>query len=479
MKMRRGIIIFIVILFTVLSGISASSQEVSPYTVKRLSLNTAGFSDISPVIIKDGIMFCSDRRLSGITDRTSFDNRRLYNIYFAEKKDTSDWRRPNAVKSDRNAQFNTGPLCIAPDGKTVWFTSEIETGVPSRSRKFRNHSGIFTAQLSGLQLISIQPFKYNNAQYDMGQPSISADGKYLFFASDMPGGQGGSDIWYCESLDGGWSAPINLGLKVNSPGTDNYPCIHSSGRLYFASNRPGGAGGLDVYYSDFVGGSWETPVRLVEPINSASDDFAFTARPDLQKGYFASNRRRNDDIYEFTATIIRKTSCNPLEKNNYCYEFVEENAVKYDSMPFKFEWRFGDGNKAIGRIVEHCYSRPGKYIVQLDVTNLVTNKVMLNEKSEMLEIQDVEQPYISCPNIADAGTLLKFSADSTNLPGWDISQYYWNFGDETIAIGQNVEKTYPRPGNYSIQLIVSTKPENGGVIKEACVSKNISIIRRP
>ena len=102
--------------------------------------------------------------------------------------------RPSAVKSERSSQFNTGPLCIAPDGKTVYFTSEIETGVPSRSRKFRNHSGIFTARLDGLQLLSIQPFKYNSPEYDMGQPSISADGRFLFFASDMPGGQGGSDI---------------------------------------------------------------------------------------------------------------------------------------------------------------------------------------------------------------------------------------------------------------------------------------------
>ena len=75
--------------------------------------------------------------------------------------------------------------------------------------------------------------------------------------------------------------------------------------------------------------------------------------------------------------------------------------------------------------------------------------------------------------------ILKFSADSTNLPGWDISQYYWNFGDETIAMGKNVEKTYRRPGTYNIQLIVSTKPESGGMIREACISKNISIIPRP
>jgi len=478
MIMRKGITI-LVILLVVLTAASTSAQEASPYMIKKLPLNLPAFSDMSPVIIEDGIMFCSDRRLSGVIDRTSFDNRRLYNIYIAEKIDSSRWQKPNPVKSDRISQFNTGPLCIAPDGETVWFTSEIETGIPSRNRKFRNRSGIFSARLSGLELLSIEPFKYNNIEFDIGQPSISADGRYLFFASDMPGGEGGSDLYFCELINGEWSAPVNLGPKVNSSETDNYPCIHSTGRLYFTSNRQGGMGGLDVYYCDFIDGSWDTPIRLPEPINSSSDDFAFVALRDLQKGYFASNRRRNDDIYEFTMSIIRKSSCNPLEINDYCYEFVEENAIRYDTIPFNYEWRFGDGNKALGSIVEHCYSGPGKYLVQLDVTNLVTNEKTLNQKSQMLIVEDVEQAYISCPEAAETGRILEFSADSTNLPGWDISSYYWNFGDETIATGKDVEKTFLRPGTYNIQLIVTAKAAEDGIIRETCVSKNITIKGSP
>lgn len=469
----------ITLLTSVLTINTALAQEESPFEIRRLSFNLPGYSEISPVITNDGMLFCSDRRLSAVTDRTSFDDRRLYNIYVAEKKDTSDWRRPVPLKSDRTAQFNTGPLCVAPDGKTVYFTSEIETGIPSRSRKFRNHSGIFRAQLSGNQLVSIEPFKYNGTDFDMGQPSISDDGRFLYFASDMQGGLGGSDIWFCEWTDGDWSAPVNPGASINSSATDNFPGIHSSGRLYFSSNRQGGAGGLDVYYSDRIDGTWGAPLRLQAPVNSSSDDFAFVAMPDLRKGYFASNRRRNDDIYEFTSAIIRKTDCDTLEINNYCYEFVEENAVKYDTMPFRYEWKFGDGQKAVGRIVEHCYEGPGRYLVQLDVTNMVTKEVKLNQKSEMLVVEAVEQPYITCPGFADAGEMLKFSADSTNLPGWDISQYYWSFGDETIGIGKNVEKAFARPGTFNIQLIVSTKPGEGGMVREACVTRSITIRRKP
>jgi len=477
--MKKGTAILSIIINILLTGLSVTGQEISPYKISRLSVNVQNYSEISPVMVDDGIIFCSDRRLTGITDRTSFDNMRLYNLYFAGKKDTSDFRKPESIKSERSALFNTGPLCIAPDGVTVYFTSEIETGIPSRNKNFRNRSGIFTARLSGRQLLSIQPFKFNNPEYNIGQPSISVDGRFLYFASDMPGGLGRSDIYYCEMINGEWSNPVNMGSRINSPEIDNYPSINPAGRLFFASNRPGGAGGLDVYYSDYRDGSWEDPVRFAFPVNSAQDDFAFVATPDLQKGYFSSNRRRSDDIYEFTTSIIRKASCNLLEINNYCYEFVEENAVKYDTIPFTFEWIFGDGSKGLGRTVEHCYAGPGKYLVQLNVTNMVTNEVKLNEKSQLLVVEDVEQPYISCQADAEIGQAVKFSADSTNLPGWDISTYYWNFGDETIASGRNVQKAYNHPGIYNIQLIVTSKPDAGGVTKEACVSKNITIMRKP
>ena len=75
--------------------------------------------------------------------------------------------------------------------------------------------------------------------------------------------------------------------------------------------------------------------------------------------------------------------------------------------------------------------------------------------------------------------IIRLSADSTNLPGWNIAQYYWNFGDETIAIGKNVDKIIRRPGIYNVQLIVSTKPEPGGMVRETCVSKNIIVRRKP
>jgi hypothetical protein len=478
MGKRIFYIIFILILITSAS-LKIYAQTPSIYEVKRMPFNINGFNNISPVIFKDGIVFCSDRRFSAFEDRTAFDGRRLYNIYMVEKKDSTDFGKPVLLKSERSNKFNSGPLCFAPDGKTVYFTSEVETGKLATNRNFKNHSGIFIADLSGTDLVSLKPFKYNDPGFDIGQPSVSKDGKYIFFASDMPGGSGGSDLYYCELINGEWAAPVNLGPKVNSQGTENYPFMHPSGRLYFTSDRPGGPGKLDIYYTTLTNGSWDDPVLIPEPINSSSDDFAFVADADLQKGYFSSNRSREDEIYEFSSTIIRKTTCDTLEENNYCYRFFEENALKYDTLPFRYDWRFGDGDKATGPDVIHCFKNPGTYNVQLDVTNLITKAVSYNEKSETVVVTEIEQPYISSPDKINANRLITLSADSTNLPGWKITQYYWNFGDETIAIGKDVQKSYRKAGNFNIQLIITGEPEPGGKPKEACISKNIIVMPNP
>jgi len=305
---------------------------------------------------------------------------------------------------------------------------------------------------------------------------VSSDGKLLFFSSDMPGGQGGSDLYYCKLINGEWGEPENLGAKVNSPESENYPYMHASGRLYFASTRPGGLGGMDIYYTTFTSGKWDEPVHMPDPINSASDDFAFVAQDNLQTGYLASNRNKSDDIYEFKSLIIRKPSCDTLVENSYCFRFVEENAIKVDTLPFRYEWKFGDGSKATGIVVEHCYDNPGTYIVQLDVVNLITKEVLRNQKSDTLVITEIVQPYITVADKTDMGQKINLSADKTNLPGWNINSYYWNFGDESIGTGKEIEHTYLKAGTYTIQLIVTTEAEPGGSVREACISKNIIVI---
>jgi PKD repeat protein len=158
------------------------------------------------------------------------------------------------------------------------------------------------------------------------------------------------------------------------------------------------------------------------------------------------------------------------------------NAIKYenDSLTFRYEWNFGDGSsKGIGPRVVHCYPGPGTYNISLDVIDLITKEVVYNEASFTEEILDEEQAYISGPDEGIAGQRLMFNADSTNLPGWNIARYYWNFDDENVAIGKEVANSYIRPGTYNIQLIVTAEPDQEGVIRETCVCKNIVVKRQP
>ena len=457
-------------------------SQPSVYKLEKLPFNSRDFNYIAPVVVKDGIIFCSDRRISSFSSGTTFQDERLYNIYFVQRRDSIRWRRPEEIKGIGSTLFYYGPVSLAGDGKTIYFTSSIITGKAARKRNLNNPRGIFIGELTRTDIINIHPFGYNNPQYSVAHPSISRDGRYLFFASDMPGGLGGSDLYYCENINGKWSPPVNLGDKVNSPYKENYPFIHPSGRLYFTSDRPGNAdylGGMDVYYTMLTSGVWDTPVAFPPPVNSKSDDFAFSAEDNLQTGYFSRNSGRNDEIYEFTSTIIRKVSCDSLQINSYCYEFYEENAMKFDTIPFRYTWNFNDGSKGEGPRVVHCFKRPGDYTVTVDILNLITKEVRKNEKTYNMEIRPIEQPYITGPDQCSAGQQVRMDADSTYLPGWNISQYYWNFGDESINISKEVDKVYSKPGVYNIQLIVTSFPDANGLTKDKCVSKNIRVIRQP
>jgi hypothetical protein len=454
-----------------------SGQARGTFEVMDISKVSSSSDDMAPVIINDGILFCSNRKTNPLLTRKNLEGVRLYELYFAPFNDQGDPAKPVRFAPNLGKNTNIGPAALTADGRTLYFTRNYSDGT-RQGRKQANRLGIFTAKRNGSQWTDITPFEYNDPGYNLSYPYLSPDGRYLFFSSDMPGGSGRYDIYMCENLNGHWSAPVNLGPEVNSSAAEIYPFLHNSGRLYFSSDRPGGKGGLDIWYSSLAYGSWTKPVVLDEPVNSDADDFAFYARQGGMQGYFTSNRHKfNDDIYSFASTIIRWSVCDAIQKNSYCYEFIEENALKQDTMStgFRWEWDFGDGNRAVGITAEHCYSGPGIYDVSLDIVNLITGGIEKRQASYQLEISDVEQPVITCPDTIRVGDTLVLDAGATNLPGWKIDRYYWNFGDETVATGLEVSKVFTLPGRYNIQLIVSSKPDAGGVVREVCVCKDVEV----
>jgi outer membrane protein OmpA-like peptidoglycan-associated protein/tetratricopeptide (TPR) repeat protein len=149
-----------------------------------------------------------------------------------------------------------------------------------------------------------EAFAFNNIdQYSVGHPTLSPDEQTLYFVSNMPGGKGGTDIWYTSKrADGTWNEPINAGDKINSVGNELFPFISNDSTLYFSSTGFPGMGGLDIFRSKGSGNQWSTPVNMRYPINSPGDDFSFVMDKDRNGGYFASNRDKGlggDDIYSF------------------------------------------------------------------------------------------------------------------------------------------------------------------------------------
>ena len=194
--------------------------------------------------------------------------------------------------------------------KMVKVTKEPINGDPtswidkSESPDFVNRLEIYLSDYSYGVWLPPVPFDFNNVEeYSVGHPAITADGQTLYLVSDMPGGYGGTDIYYCEKLsNGNWSAPKNAGSDINTDGKEVFPFIDDAGTLFFSSDGHAGMGGLDIFKSVGQKNSWSYPENMKCPINSSKDDFSiYFTEPEIY-GYFASNRDGglgDDDIYSF------------------------------------------------------------------------------------------------------------------------------------------------------------------------------------
>ena len=144
--------------------------------------------------------------------------------------------------------------------------------------------------------LTLLPF--DQPPYSTAHPFMTEDGNTLYFASDRPGGYGGSDIYRATKVNGVWGKPFNLGPVINSPGNEVFPFL-SDNILYFASNGQGGLGGLDIFKSPLGASGFAPPVNVGYPINSTADDFSLITKGSGENGYFASSRNGNDDLFEF------------------------------------------------------------------------------------------------------------------------------------------------------------------------------------
>jgi peptidoglycan-associated lipoprotein len=218
------------------------------------------------------------------------------------------------LDSGINSMLHESNIVFTADGKTAYFTrssmKEIKSRrktsyEPSSASDHDNHIEICSAQLADGKWTNVTVLSFNNQDYSCGHPALTANGQRMYFTSDMPGGRGGTDIYYSDLINGQWSAPANAGVAINTSANEMFPAIFNhegSEDLYFSSNGWMGYGGLDIYRSSLVFGLPYTIKHLPAPFNSRGDDFGITFAADMNSGFFSSNRDNetgDDRIFRF------------------------------------------------------------------------------------------------------------------------------------------------------------------------------------
>ncbi len=263
--------------------------------IEEFSQNSAA-DDSNPVFWGNAIVFSSDRN-SGIKimkQKSGWTGRDFINLYSSERLNDSTFSAPKPFSAKLNqVNKNTGNPSFSNDGNTIFFSQNSS----EESRKGIYNMQLYYAESNGTgRWKSKEKLSFCSAQYNYMHPSISKDGKWLFFVSDKPGGEGGTDIWYSKKTRSGWGKIQNLGDQINTPTHEGFPFMDSKGRLFFCSKGHPGLGGFDIFVTKRnEQGQWKKPKNLGKPINSNFDDISIFLSKNNKNGAFTSSRNGGDD----------------------------------------------------------------------------------------------------------------------------------------------------------------------------------------
>lgn len=277
--------------------IPSLSSKDKLFDVYDTKINSKDQADFGAVLANDNTLyFVSSRNTGKKTDK--WIDQPYLDIYESTRSEDGKLSEPKAV-GDLNTAFHDGPITISADGNTIYFARDSHSEGSFEKDKKNNvkvgQQGIYKATKVNGDWTNIQALPINSTKYSVGNPSLSKDGKTLYFASNMPGGFGETDIWKISIENNGYGKPQNLGNKINTSGRETFPCIADDNVLYFASSGRQGFGGLDIFKIDLTAN--DEVINLGKPVNTEKDDFSFSLNLTKNVGYFSSNRSGKDNIY--------------------------------------------------------------------------------------------------------------------------------------------------------------------------------------
>ena len=289
----------------------AENPEPNVSIENELALNSE-YSEFSPVKYKSGYVFVSDRWF--VKNDASKKSESVYgwtgNPYL-KLYESSGLATPNLslMPSPVNNDSHNGPAVFTASGDTIYFSRTKAVTATKGKGKVIGRNYIYYSVKDGAQWKEPVEIPFNaDASYSVQHPAISPDGNLLYFASDMPGGKGGMDIYSSrKNPDRTWSAPVNCGANINSSEDEGFPAIRPDGNMYFASKGHVGMGGLDIFISRGSYNEFAIAENLKSPINTSKDDFGILFLDD-HSGLISSNRKGGrglDDIYRFNISTAK------------------------------------------------------------------------------------------------------------------------------------------------------------------------------
>lgn len=397
-------------------------RDSTNYEILNTSTNTIG-SDMGPAFYKDRLVFSSTSigEKGGATYK--WNELPYLKMYSAQIGPYGDLNSVQSFAPKLKTAYHDGPVSIDPIKEIIYFTrNNYVKGKTSKSRDGVVNLKIFIGKKENDEWKLTGPFPYNSNEYSVGHPSIYKDGSVLYFASDMPGGYGKSDIYFSVFSNGQWSKPFNLGPKINTEGNEFFPFISNDGVLYFASDGHGGLGGLDIYFSVPERGVFSSIENMGYPVNSSKDDFGLALDSTGVKGYFASNRpggKGDDDLYfmkiKHIPVIIRGVIKDRDTKDVLAdakISVINEagNAIATSVTPIdgQFEFEVNKGQQYTINVTKEFYTENEVVIVtaslrpndeafseifleqKIEVDNSPAPKIMEEEEGEALQVIELE-----------------------------------------------------------------------------------------
>lgn len=283
----------------------AENPDVGAVVENEIGFNSEN-SDFSPVRFGKDILLTSDRW------QKNKKGEEIYgwtgNPYLKIYQVSTSLKQATLLKGTINKGYHSGPVAVYKNLDTIIFTRAVMSASKTKNVGDVGKQYLLLAVKQKDGWVAKEKLPFNSeGLFSVQHPALSPDGNILYFASDKPGGYGGMDLYYSEKLpNGSWSQAINCGNQINTPYDDVFPIVRQDGKFYFASKGHIGMGGLDIFSATGQKNNFKDIENLRAPINSSKDDFGILFNDDLKTGYFSSNRNGGvglDDIYRFTIGV--------------------------------------------------------------------------------------------------------------------------------------------------------------------------------